>query len=200
MRPNALSLRFAALTKAMRAAGLAAALATVAVFGFAAPAGANADDSADDSRPNLALLRPKLAEMRPDENRTLWLIIENTGKREDRLVSVSSPQFSRAKLVTPHSDADDGLRIPAGEARTLGPRGDAVVLLGAPAAPWLEGQSATLELAFERSGPITLALRAGPRPSGGLQITTADHTLPSAKEGTGEPGELLRAPKPGKGE
>lgn len=150
--------------------------------------------------PQILLLKPQLAEMRPDERRALKLLIQNDGGEPDRLLSVSSPDFAQAVLADPQGALLEGLSIPAGEARTLAPEGDALVMLGAPPRDWVEGATAMLDFTFERAGVIRLPLRAGPRPSAGLQLTRSERTVDpeaAAKKG-GENagrGEKLEGPK-----
>lgn len=153
------------------------------------------------SEPKLSLQKAKLAEMRPGEMRALYLIIENKGAADDRLLGVTSAAFGRAVMVDQRGQRLSALGLPAGETRALGPSGDAILVLGAPEKPWIEGDQATLEFSFERAGRVELALRAGPRPSGGFSLTLSDKPSPassgqgSGKAGSGRVGEPLQGPQ-----
>lgn len=130
--------------------------------------------------PMIRLEKPLLAEMRPGEYRALRLIIVNDGAQADTLLGARAPLFREIALFDRRGEPSDGLRIPAGSERALGPEGDGVLVVGAPRALWTETAPAQLILEFEQSGPVSIDLRAGPRPSGGLRVRMAERLVRSA--------------------
>ena len=169
-----------------------AAIAAAAIFACAASAATAAPGS------GVTLRGAKMAEMRVGETRALYLIIENNSAIDDRLLRVASSKFAQALMLSWKRRPIETLDLPAGEARALGPRGDALLILGAPHGAWLEGEEATLEFVFERAGRVSLPLHAGPRPSDGFAFTRSERTFPppGASDGgpTGGGGAAHRGP------
>ena len=94
-----------------------------------------------------------------------FLTIENTGTEADRLISATS---SAAKDTQVHSMAmegdvmkmrelSDGLEIPAGETVVLAPGGFHIMFMGLNQ-PFVEGESVTVTLTFEKAGTVEVPL------------------------------------------
>ncbi|MEM9724358.1 MAG: copper chaperone PCu(A)C, partial [Pseudomonadota bacterium] len=160
----------APLVVAVLAAALAiAALSLTPKAPAAGPEAATASTTAPAANalatgPKLRLEKPLLPEMRPDEYRALRLVIVNDGAQADTLLGARAPLFKEVALFDRRGGPSGGLRIPAGSERALGPEGDGVLVIGAPKALWTETAPAQVILEFEKSGPVALDLRAGPRP------------------------------------
>lgn len=103
-----------------------------------------------------------------------FLVIENHRAIDDRLVAASSDAAERTELHTHVQDAQgvmrmvevpEGFVIPAGGERALTRGGDHLMFLGLtrPLAP---GDTVTVTLVFEASGPLEVALPVG-APTGG---------------------------------
>lgn len=96
-----------------------------------------------------------------------YLTIRNTGKTDDRLLSIETPASDRAELHT-HVMTDgvarmtkvDGLTIPAGAAVTLKPGGDHLMLMGL-AAPLEQGERFPMRLIFENAGTVEVEVPVG---------------------------------------
>lgn len=109
----------------------------------------------------------------------VFMVIENTGASDDRLVAVAAPVAERAELHTNLIDAsgvarmvevEDGFPIRAGQSHALARGGDHVMLLGLNA-PLPDGASFPLTLTFEKAGTITVEVpvdstRMGDAPAG----------------------------------
>lgn len=93
-----------------------------------------------------------------------FMVIENTGAEDDLLVSATSDAADRVELHT-HVDAgngvmqmrevEEGLVIPAGAAHALQRGGDHVMFLGLTR-PFLQGETVTVTLSFEKAGEIVV--------------------------------------------
>ena len=103
-----------------------------------------------------------------------FMLIENIGDADDRLIGVTSPAAKLAQLHT-HREKDgvmkmvhveEGFAIPAGETIFLQRGGNHVMLMGL-AEPFEQGKTISLTLVFEKSGeieikvPVDLARKAG---------------------------------------
>jgi len=95
-----------------------------------------------------------------------FMVIENHGPADDRLMSVTTDAAERAELHTHEEDAagvmrmihvEDGFPIPAGGYRALDRGGDHVMLLGLRR-PLQDGDALTLTLTFEAAGEIVLEI------------------------------------------
>ena len=92
-----------------------------------------------------------------------FMLIENIGDADDRLISVTSPAAKLAQLHT-HREKDgvmkmvhveEGFAIPAGETIFLQRGGNHVMLMGL-AEPFEQGKTISLTLVFEKSGEIEI--------------------------------------------
>lgn len=94
-----------------------------------------------------------------------FLTIENTGTEADRLISVSSDVAGATQVHTMVMEGDvmkmrqltEGLEIPAGETVVLAPGGAHVMFMGLNQA-FVEGQTVTVTLTFEKAGTVELVL------------------------------------------
>lgn len=83
-----------------------------------------------------------------------------TSSTNDRLISVSSPSSTTAQIhemkteggVMQMAEMKDGLPLPAGEAVTLKPGGNHIMLIGVTA-PLKAGDTVSLTLTFEQAAP-----------------------------------------------
>ncbi len=104
----------------------------------------------------------------------VFMVIENPGPDDDRLVAASSPVAARVELHTHEEDAagvmrmievEEGFAIPAGGAHRLERGGDHVMLMGL-AEPLAEGTVVTVTLSFESAGEVIVEAPVG-APAGG---------------------------------
>ncbi len=89
-----------------------------------------------------------------------FMVLENTGAQDDRLIGVASDAADRVELHT-HIEAEngvmqmrkveDGFVIPAGGSHTLARGGDHVMLMGLTR-PLEQGETVMLTLTFEGAG------------------------------------------------
>lgn len=93
-----------------------------------------------------------------------FMVIENTGAEEDRLVAAASDIAARVELHTHKADANgvmqmlevtEGFAIPAGGSHALARGGDHVMFLGLNRS-LAHGDVVTVTLTFEKAGEITL--------------------------------------------
>ncbi|MBK5947656.1 copper-binding protein [Rhodobacter veldkampii DSM 11550] len=95
-----------------------------------------------------------------------FMVIENTGAEDDRLVSAASDIAAKVELHTHKADANgvmqmievpEGFVIPAGGQHVLERGADHVMFLGLHSG--LEhGQNVTVTLTFEKAGPMTVQM------------------------------------------
>ncbi|XHB98256.1 copper chaperone PCu(A)C [Nitratireductor sp. ac15] len=98
-----------------------------------------------------------------------YMVIENTGAGDDRLLSLTSPRAGKVEVHSMEMNNDvmvmrpvkGGLTIPAGETVTLEPGGLHVMFMQVEKG-FQEGESIPLTLQFEKAGTIDLELMAGP--------------------------------------
>lgn len=92
-----------------------------------------------------------------------FMLIENIGDADDRLIAASSPAARKAELHT-HREKDgvmkmihveDGFAIPAGQTVFLQRGGNHVMLMGL-IEPFEQGNTIPLTLTFEHSGEIEI--------------------------------------------
>ena len=92
-----------------------------------------------------------------------FMLIENIGDADDRLISVTSPAAKLAQLHT-HREKDgvmkmvhveEGFDLPAGETLVLQRGGNHVMFMGLTE-PFDQGKVIPLTLVFEKSGEITV--------------------------------------------
>jgi copper(I)-binding protein len=109
----------------------------------------------------------------------IYLTIDNTGGRADRLLSVTSPRAGSAEVHAIEHDGDlvrmrrvDPLHIAAGERLALAPGGIHVMLMGLTA-PLVAGEKVPLVLVFERSGELRLQVVV--RPADGVEGPVDPH-------------------------
>jgi copper(I)-binding protein len=101
----------------------------------------------------------------------VYLVIDNTGGKADRLLAVSTDRAGSAEVHTIVHDGDlammrrvDPLHVGAGERIVFEPGGTHVMLLGLES-PLAEGQSLTLVMNFERAGVQRVEARVVPATS-----------------------------------
>lgn len=132
------------------------ALALLALL--AAPASAEPVSVGD-----LVIARPQIREAPPGAPVAAgYLLVENRGEADDRLVSASSPLAGETEIHEMRQDGEvmrmrplpEGLPIPAGQAVSLEP-GGAHLMLMAPEAV-TAGESHEITLRFERAGEVTV--------------------------------------------
>ena len=106
----------------------------------------------------------------------VFMMIENTGAADDRLVAASAPVAERVELHTHLEDGNgvmrmvevkDGFGVPAGGDHALKRGGDHVMLMGLTEA-LEDGKSFPLTLVFEQAGEITIDVPIGAALNGGL--------------------------------
>jgi copper(I)-binding protein len=91
-----------------------------------------------------------------------------TATTDDRLISVSTPaaatsevhEMSTAGGVMTMAEMTDGLPLPAGQAVSLQPGGNHIMLMQVTV-PLAEGDTVELALTFEDAAPITVSARVG---------------------------------------
>lgn len=92
-----------------------------------------------------------------------FLVVRNTGKADDRLVSATSPDADKVELHEMRMDGgvmrmrrmDEGLAITAGGTLALAPGGYHLMFIG-PKHPFVAGQTVTATLRFEHGGERTV--------------------------------------------
>ncbi|SMX49224.1 copper chaperone PCu(A)C [Maliponia aquimaris] len=95
-----------------------------------------------------------------------FMVIENTGSEDDRLVAAASDKAVRVELHT-HKDmgegvmrmmqVEEGFAIPTGGTHELMRGGDHVMFMGLTS-PMLEGETVTVTLTFEKAGEIVVEI------------------------------------------
>lgn len=92
-----------------------------------------------------------------------FMVIENTGAEDDRVIAVSAPIAARVELHTHMEDAngvmrmmevEDGFPVPAGGKHMLKRGGDHVMFMGLTG-PMEQGATFPLTLTFEKAGEMT---------------------------------------------
>lgn len=104
-----------------------------------------------------------------------FLILHNTGDTADRLLSASTDAAGEVQIHEAGMDGGvmrmrelaDGLEIPAGETVELEPGGYHLMLM-APPAPLVAGDTVQMQLVFERAGTVDVTFPVRP-----LDATTA---------------------------
>ena len=95
-----------------------------------------------------------------------FMVIENTGSEDDRLIAASSDVAKRVELHTHKIDdngvakmmeVEEGFPIAAGESHTLARGGDHVMFMGLNA-PFENGQTLTVTLTFEQAGDMIVEI------------------------------------------
>ncbi|WP_170782815.1 copper chaperone PCu(A)C [Ruegeria lacuscaerulensis] len=93
-----------------------------------------------------------------------FMVIQNSGDAEDRLIGVQSDAAARVELHTHQIDAngvakmihvEEGFVIPAGESHILKRGGDHVMFMGL-AAPFEQGETVPVTLIFEKAGEVVI--------------------------------------------
>jgi copper(I)-binding protein len=95
-----------------------------------------------------------------------FLTVRNSGTKDDRLLSVSSPAVARIEIhEMRHEDGvmrmrplRDGLMIPAGATVELAPGGYHLMLFG-PKRPFVEGEAVPATARFEKAGNVDITFR-----------------------------------------
>lgn len=92
-----------------------------------------------------------------------FMVIENSGAEDDRVIAVSAPIAARVELHTHMEDAngvmrmmevEDGFPVPAGGTHMLKRGGDHVMFMGLTG-PMEQGATFPLTLTFEKAGEMT---------------------------------------------
>ena len=112
-----------------------------------------------------------------------YLTIDNTGAAADRLVKVNAAITPKVQLHDMKMDGDvmkmnelpDGLVIPAGESVSLAPGGYHLMFMDLTG-PFVEGQSITVTLTFEKAGAVEVQLPVGSPAAKGPAM---DHSMHS---------------------
>lgn len=97
-----------------------------------------------------------------------------TASRDDRLVSVAAPLAATAQVhemkiedgMMKMAELKDGLALPAGEAVSLQPGGDHIMLMGLTQ-PLTAGQEVPLAFTFEHAQPVQVRARVAQPPVAG---------------------------------
>ncbi len=97
-----------------------------------------------------------------------FMSITNTGTEDDRLVSAASAAAARVEIHEMAMEGDvmkmrpmtDGIVIPAGETVSLEPGGLHVMFMGL-SSPFIEGETVTVTLTFEKAGAVDVELAVG---------------------------------------
>ena len=93
-----------------------------------------------------------------------FMVIANTGAEDDRLVSAASDVADRVELHTHVDDGngvmqmrevEEGFVVPAGGSHALARGGDHVMFLGLNR-PFVQGETVTVTLVFEKAGEIVV--------------------------------------------
>lgn len=92
-----------------------------------------------------------------------FMLIENIGDQDDRLIGASSPAAQKTELHTHREEGgvmkmihvEEGLAVPAGETLILQRGGNHVMLMGLKES-FEQGKTIPLTLIFEKSGEIAL--------------------------------------------
>lgn len=112
-----------------------------------------------------------------------YLTITNRGGADDRLVSVSTPAAGMSQIhemkmegdVMKMNELPDGLVIPAGGSVALAPGGYHLMFMDLTG-PFVEGQSITVTLTFEKAGAVDVQLPIGSPAAKGPAM---DHSMHS---------------------
>ena len=129
-------------------------LAATAAAAFALPAAAEIAVTDAYARVSTAMAKSGAA----------FMVIENTGAEDDRLVAAASDVAVRVELHTHKADAagnmqmlevKEGFAIPAGGSHALARGGDHVMFMGLNRS-LAHGDTVTVTLTFEKAGDITL--------------------------------------------
>ena len=104
-------------------------------------------------------------------NSAAYMTLQNNGARADRLIGGSSPACARVEVhemsmaggVMRMRPLTDGLSLPAHAEARLAPGGFHIMLIGLRR-PLSVGTRITLNLRFERAGPVTLTVPVEVRP------------------------------------
>jgi copper(I)-binding protein len=95
-----------------------------------------------------------------------FMMIQNTGETDDRLIGVESDAAARVELHTHQVDdsgvakmvhVEEGFVIPAGETHMLKRGGDHVMFMGLTA-PFEQGATVPVTLIFENAGEVEIAV------------------------------------------
>lgn len=95
-----------------------------------------------------------------------FMVIENTGDADDRLIAAASDKAKRVELHT-HKDMGNGIMkmmevkegyvVPAGGSHALARGGDHVMLMGLTSA-MVQGEAVTVTLTFEKAGEMVVEI------------------------------------------
>jgi len=113
-----------------------------------------------------------------------FFTIENTGTQADRLISAASSVAGATQVHSMAMEGDvmkmgqltEGLEIPAGETVVLAPGGAHVMFMGLNQA-FVEGETVTVTLTFEKAGSVDLVLPVLATAAGGAAGHGA-HAMP----------------------
>ncbi|MDA1287799.1 MAG: copper chaperone PCu(A)C [Proteobacteria bacterium] len=94
----------------------------------------------------------------------IFMVIENTGETDDRLIGAKTESAMKAELHTHIEDAngvmmmreiDGGIQIPAHDQHSLKRGGDHVMLMGITK-PLIQGETLTMTLTFSKAGDMVV--------------------------------------------
>ncbi len=95
-----------------------------------------------------------------------FMVIENTGGADDRLIAVTSDKAKRVELHTHKEmgdgimkmmEVEDGFVVPAGGSHALARGGDHVMFMGLTSA-MEQGETVTMTLTFEQAGEMVVEI------------------------------------------
>lgn len=154
---------------------LAATLARDAMSSTPAPARAEARPAATRPTASLRIEQPWTRARLPGAPVVGgFLTIVNTGRRPDRLLSITSPDAERVEIHEMRMDGgmmrmrrlDDGLPLPAGARVELKPGGLHLMFIG-PKSPFKPGDTVTATLRFEHGGERQIRFEVRDMAAGG---------------------------------
>jgi len=117
-------------------------------------------------------------------NTGAYVTVKNTGKTDDRLLSVACECAEKAELHTMKMDGDkmmmapmaEGFAIRAGETLALTPGGNHIMLLGLKTRP-ADGETLSLTLTFEKAGTVTIEAPVSNAPLSGVMSDDMGHDM-----------------------
>lgn len=138
-------------------------LISAAVMGLAACSQPSSEATAPDETYARVAVSGAFCRPTPNGARVGACYLTLTASRADRLVAVETPASAQAEIHSMSTEGGimrmqamaDGLALPAGQAVTLAPGGNHLMLIGL-AQPLATGQTVALTLAFEGAANVTV--------------------------------------------
>jgi len=124
-----------------------------------------------------------------------FMVIQNTGDEDDRLVAAATDAATRVELhthvmndgVAKMMEVPEGFVIPA-HGETLLQRGGYHVMMMGLTGPFVQDESITLHLTFEKAGEVTLVVPIDGERDGGMNMGNMNHDgMAGMGEGAAEP-------------